>query len=91
MNLYRVIRITDEHVLGYHGTRDAAHDDAKCHLPRADSIRIELVTVPTDKAGLLRMLNSVCDGAADSLSGIELVSTWALTNRGGLKEVANGQ
>lgn len=91
MQLYRLVRITDETVLKYHGTRDDAHEDAKGHAPAYECYRIELVDFPTDKTGLLGVLNSVVEGATDNITGIEILRTWALSNRGGLKEVANGE
>lgn len=68
--------------------RIKAHEDAKKYMREMwPGVRIELVEVPTDKEAILGYLN---DGAGDS-PGFKVLKTWALTDRGGLREVPNGE
>ena len=84
MKAYRILRDGYEGA-GYAGTLTDAHADAKDLQPR-DAVRIELVDVPIDKEGVPALLNRPDTIAAT----FEIERTWALSARGGLREVANG-
>jgi hypothetical protein len=85
MKLYRTIRDGFEGE-EYSGDRAQAHGAAKTQQPRA-AVRVELVDVPTDKAGVLALLNE----DATARSAFQVERTWALNVRGGLREVPNGE
>lgn len=89
MQAYLLTGTTCE-VARYYGTLTEAHAEAKdCARARPHDkpeIRIELIEVSTDKAAILRMLNDQGqwqDGGPRR--------TWALGDRGGLREVNNGE
>ena len=85
MKAYRTIRDGFEGA-DYDGTLSDAHATAKTLQPR-DAVRIELVEVPTDKEGILALLNRM-----ETVTNTFTVErTWALTARGGLHEVPNGE
>lgn len=88
MKAYRVTgHFTDEKD-PYFATLKLAHDEAKdlkadSKWPLAEA-RIELVEFKTDQATLCMVLSGWdCDK--------KVQRTWALTQRGGLKEVPNGE
>lgn len=88
MHLYRIVaQALWQNRVPYHGDRQAAHDDAKGfrNMGRWDEAedRIELVDIEVNKENVLSMLNG-------SQAPAEVLKTWMLTNRGGLKEVPNG-
>jgi hypothetical protein len=85
MKAYRVIRDGAERA-DYEGTLSDAHATAKALTPR-DAVRIELVEVPTDKEGVLALLNR--PQTVTQTFAVE--QTWALTARGGLRDVPNGE
>jgi hypothetical protein len=88
MKLYRLVLLAlSQQPMPYHGDRHAAHEDAKAYknMGRWDFAedRIEFVEVEIDKEVIVRMLNGVQPEA-------EVIKTWAMSERGGLKEVPNG-
>ena len=87
MNFYRTIleRAGLMPDASHFDTLGAAHESAK-HYGTLDRplVRIELIDVPNDKAGVLSLLRGY------SPDDFKPVRTWALTPRGGLKEVPNG-
>ena len=85
MKAYRIIRDGAEGA-DYEGTLSDAHMYAKTLQPR-HAVRIELVEVPTDKEGVLALLNRL--ETVTATFGIE--RTYALTARGGLCDVPNGE
>lgn len=68
----------------HRATLAEAHAAAK-GWPEPRFVRIELIDVPSDKAGILALLQGY------NLDDFAPVRTWALTARGGLREVANGE
>ena len=85
MTTFRVIRDGAEGA-DYEGTLSEAHVTAKALSPR-DAVRIELVEVPTDKEGVLALLNRL-ETVAQTFA---VERTFALTVRGGLRDVPNGE
>lgn len=70
----------------HRATLAEAHTAAKGYAGwQRDYVRIELIDVPTDKAGVLALLQG------HSLDDFQPVKTWKLTPRGGLREVPNGE
>jgi len=84
MQFYRITRYVGETDPGWAATLSAAHDMLRKH-PTFQDARIELFDIPTDKEGVLALLSR-----AEGLTATVL-RTWALTPRGGLKEVENGE
>ena len=84
MKAYRVIRDGAEGA-DYEGTLSEAHESAKALAPR-DAVRIELVEVPTDRESVLALLNRML--TVTQTFAIE--RTFALTARGGLRDVPEG-
>jgi len=87
MHVYRTFNSLDEASVGhpeYFGVMKEAHDDARAfNAPVYPMVRIELVDVKIDKSGLVELLNEV--------QKFEILRTWCLTARGGLKEIENGE
>ena len=90
MHVYRTIntaqpaRLPRADVLQFDGTMKDAHDSVKMINKFLWSvIRVELIDVPTDKTGILTLLNGFEDFKA--------IRTWKLTSRGGLEDCANGE
>lgn len=81
MKAYRTIRdgIEGER---YDGTLAEAGTHAKVLWPR-DAVRVELVEVAIDKEGVVALLNGTATPVVER--------TWALTERGALREVENGE
>jgi hypothetical protein len=85
MQIYKVFdTATPEVRPEFVGSLSDAHTRAK-FIPHRPDARIELADVPTDKAALLLYMN----GQADIVEFL-VQRTWSLTDRGGLKEIANG-
>lgn len=88
MKAYRLYGLPREERAPYYPTLKLAHDEAK-DLQRnfkwaSEDSRIELVEFKTDQATLCEILSGWgCD--------MKVLRTWALTPRGGLKEVPNGE
>lgn len=81
MQLYRITK--DESDYGvWAGTLADAHEALKARKHGQDPY-IDLIDVPTDKAGILALLND--DGFA-YISKLPRMRSWALTDRGGLRE-----
>ncbi len=72
----------------HHGTQAQAHTAAKGYGDR-DGVRVELIDVQSDKAGILSLLQGY--SPADSCDNVKVLKTWKLTARGGLTEVPNGE
>jgi hypothetical protein len=87
MQLYRILNTgLPDAPARFAGTLSDAKDMAsEAVLNRAD-MRVELVNVPTEKPYLLCYLN----GKVKDVE-LEVLRTWALTDRGGLKAVPNGE
>jgi len=86
MNIYRLLNTAVSNTEAEHfGTQAEAHNAVKSGVAKHNwpGIRIELVDVQTDKAGIVAALNGV--------AMFQTVSTWAITKRGGLAPVANGE
>jgi hypothetical protein len=68
--------------LNYHAVLKDAHVEAK-KFPKDDwaFVFIELVEIPTDKAGVLALLRGIEHG------NVRVMRSWELTSRGGLNEV----
>lgn len=85
MNIYRISRspVCD---FFYRGTLAEAHEVMR-GFPKTnrDEARIELIDVEVDKEGVLKLLNQ------GDKAWHTLVRTWLITERGGLKEVPNGE
>jgi len=88
MHVYRVIQDQSTRAHAYHSTMADAHADAKMRgAALYPMLRIELFDIPTDKMAILRLLNSETPDEC----GLNPIRTWAITSRGGLLEVANGE
>ena len=86
MQIYRSVDTSTPDARGtYSGSLNEAHTHAKFIANRADA-RIELLEMATDKAAILLYLNGQ---VPDEL--LPPRRTWSLTDRGGLKEIANGE
>jgi hypothetical protein len=87
MQLYRIL---NTEVVGvpvrFAGTLNDAKDVANEAVLNQTDMRVELVNVPTEKPYLLCYLN----GKVQDVE-LKVLRTWALTDRGGLKEVPNGE
>lgn len=86
MHFYRVIL---ESAVGgapvdysHHGTAAEAHTAAKGYADR-DRVFVELIDVPTDKAGILDLLRGY-DVAEDFKPPVK---QWRLTKRGAMEEI----
>lgn len=64
--------------------RTVAKDLPRVYWPET---RVELLEVPTDKGAIVSYLN----GGGASIFGAAVLKTWALTDRGALREVPNGE
>ena len=87
MHIYRTLLERDglPTDTNHRGTLGDAHEVAKGYpIHERGWLRIELIDVPADKAGILALLQGY------SLEDFTPIRTWALTPRGGLKEVENG-
>lgn len=86
MQIYRIFdsALSDQQAQ-YEGTMSCAHEFAKTIVNRPDA-RIEMVEAPNDKGAILLYLN----GEVNQL-GLQVLKSWALTSRGGLKEIPNGE
>jgi len=85
MHIYKVFDSANEGRADYRGSLNDAHMSAKVGEPRAN-MRIELHEIPTDKAAVLLYLNG--QHIPDEL--MKPLRTWSLTERGGLKQISNG-
>lgn len=86
MHAYCLINInSEESVKDWLGTLQIAHEHAKVRFGIRESARIELVDIDTSKDGVLTLLNT----GEPKTRGV--MRTWALTSRGGLREVPNGE
>jgi predicted NAD/FAD-binding protein len=84
MRFYRLTKHEGDERPTWHATREGAHESMR---PIAGMFkRIELVEIATDKPAILAILN----GDVDRLDQ-EVVTTWAMTPRGGLREVPAGE
>lgn len=88
MQLYRVFNEDLEPVpITWHGERSHAQTKGREYHPNLRAaVRIELVAIGNDKETMLKALN----GELRS-EDVSVIRTWALTDRGGLKEVPNGE
>jgi hypothetical protein len=85
MQFYRIVRDVPGVNPDYRGTQHDAHTHAKSLSSDFwNDVRIELVDIPTDKDSLITLLNG--EAVQD-----KVLRTWALTDRGGLREVPNGE
>lgn len=82
MQFYKLINGEPDTDAVYYGVIKEAHNAAK-ESPYRLLARIELVEVPTDKEGVLELLN----GSVPE----KVLRTWRLTSRGGLLEITNGE
>lgn len=89
MHVYRIVDTAipedDAPRPRYEATQLEAHNDAKARpgIIR-DSVRIEMIDVLVDKAGVCRILN-------DDKIKHRLLRTWKLTPRGGMVDCENGE
>lgn len=87
MNFYRVVvfKASDADPktnLSYHATQSDAHAVAKTHGTNDwQTSVVELIEVPSDKDGVLKLLNGF------TYESFSVRRNWELTTRGGLKEV----
>ncbi len=82
MQVYRINLSNEQRGASWHNDRGEGHKELTMHAANPDA-RLELVDLSVDKDNVLAILNG---GGA-----FKLIKTWALTDRGGLKEVANGE
>lgn len=87
MNFYRTIRFDGDEFPVWDPTLALAHKSLKLRGANQPAARIELFDVPSDKAGILALLN----GATAEDLGLGAQNTWCLATRGGLKEIPNGE
>lgn len=91
MHIYSYCDYEENHAgARYFGTINDAHAEAKKLEPVwRCNVRICLLDIPADKAGLLELLN--CGGphrrSLEHGAEIKALRTWTLTARGGLKEL----
>lgn len=85
MHFYRSIRYDGDEFALWSPTLGEAHASAKT-MAGAER-RIELFDIPTHKEGICGLLN----GFDEALMALKPLRTWAITPRGGLKEVPNGE
>lgn len=74
----------------YFGTLGDAHGEGRKLEPVFRcNVRIRLLDVPVDKAGVLELLNRGGPHAMqlDHQTPLEVLRTWSLTSRGGLHEI----
>ena len=91
MHFYRTIRMDGDLYPAWEATLANAHEEARRFIKDGqdrNEVRIELFDVPTGKEDILTLLNG--GSAVDDL-GLGAQRTWAITPRGGLKEVPNGE
>lgn len=87
----KAYRITGGYLSGqraldaYKAIRADAHEAAKLRADRGD-VRIEAVEFEVNQAVMCQVLTSGASGATFTVE-----RTWMLTDRGGLKEVPNGE
>lgn len=92
MQIYRVFRDEGRNSQDcYESTLKGAHLCAKEQYDKFTwpAVRIELFDMPVDKDSMVGLLNSAACGQLDLAENV--LRTWALTDRGGLKEVPNGE
>lgn len=84
--IYRVTR--DDQVTDFNTTLAFAHLAAKDKAKGFyDLMRIDALNVPTDKASLVDIFNDITQLTVRATPG----RTWALSSRGGLREVKPGE
>ena len=85
MKLYKVIGDADRNA-AYFPTKPEAHDHIKENVgkPLWSEVRVEHVEFATDQKSIASILSGW--GVAETVC-----RTWAVTPRGGLKEVPNGE
>jgi hypothetical protein len=83
MHFYRISRDASSTDLRWAATQSDGHVELKNFSGCAEA-RMELVDVPVDKAGVLALLRR-------DLAFPDVIKTWALTPRGGLKDIPNGE
>jgi len=88
MQIYRINMNTEvpAGLLRFAGTLIDAKDLANTAVVNREAVRVELIEVPLDKANIIRLLDD-----SDRSREIPALRTWKLTDRGGLKEVPNGE
>lgn len=91
MHFYRTLyeRAGTPDSRAHHATLAEAHNDAKAFRVEDRSyVRVELIDIQIDKAGVLALLQAI-----DRREGIaaDPIRTWAVSDRGGLYEIANGE
>ena len=88
MRAYRQVGFEYDTKDVYLPTRALAHDDAKARLKDGQwnlaEGRIELVEFDVDQ-------RAVCEILSGWGTNMKVLQTWALTPRGGLREVPNGE
>lgn len=86
MQFYRVTAFEGDSDSTYTGEQAAAHTAAKVFPQhQREPVRIELIDVRTDKAGILDLLNE-----GERISH-EVLRTWRLSPRGAMVECPNGE
>lgn len=94
MHIYRLTRTEGDSAPYFESTLANAHAMLKDQYRGLPDARIELLDVKTDKENLVEAFNCMSN---DRLRGTHKswfegpLRTWALTPRGGLKQVANGE
>lgn len=89
MNVYRITRFHGD-TPAYRDTLKAAQAKAKEGMERRQlgETRVDLIDVPTDKTGVIALLNMFSECGAVSYSALR---TWKLSARGGLAEISRGE
>lgn len=87
MHFYRITSFEGDSMPEWEPTLAEAHARLKLKVGR--DARIELIDVDTSKNGVLALLRGDMYSPMCATKGP--LRTWALTPRGGLKEVANGE
>lgn len=84
MKLYKVLVDTDDKFT-YHPTKPEAHAHIKENIGKAlwNEVRVVHIEIATDQKSIASILSGW--GVAETVC-----RTWAVTPRGGLKEVPNG-
>lgn len=85
MNIYRVSHAANGYEPTYYGTLKDAHVEMKKIATVNCKPWVDLIDFPTDKVGLLAVLNHNLVAA-----GVSAIRSWDLTNRGGLVETVQG-
>lgn len=92
MHFYRVLyeRPHAPQSRDHRATLADAHEVAKTYPAEyRKHVRVELVDIQIDKAGVLALLQAI-DNHEDGFAA-DPIRTWAVSDRGGLYEVANGE